>query len=88
MRYRRYFNAIEERLTRLESLPLAKDEEKRRQLDPLWLRWRELWQADTESSRWWEVGWLQSEWRIQLFAPQVPRLEKVGAKKMEKLLWS
>ncbi len=88
LRYRRYFDAIEERIGRLESLPLAKDEEKRRQLDPLWLRWRTLWLEDEDSPRWWEIGWLLSEWRIQLFAPQVPRREKVGVKKLEKLLWA
>lgn len=86
LRYGRHFDAIEERLKRLDSLPLAKDEEKRRQLDDLWLAWLPQWREKSEAVRLWEVGWMLAEWRIQLFAPGVPREGKVSAKMIEKAL--
>lgn len=85
-RYGRHFDAIEERLKRMESLPLVKDEEKRRQLDELWLDWLKQWRARPEAARLWSVGWLLEEWRIQLFAPGVPREGKVSAKMIAKAL--
>ena len=84
MRFGRHFDAIEERIKRMESLPLVKDEEKRRQLDDLWLAWLKQWRARPEAARLWAVGWLLEEWRIQLFAPGVPREGKVSAKVIEK----
>lgn len=86
LRYDRHFAAIAERIKRLDSLPLAKDEEKRRQIDALWLEWIEQWQARPEAVRLWEIGWLFAEWRIQLFAPGVPREGKVSAKMIRKAL--
>lgn len=86
LRYGRHFDAIEERIKRIESLPLAKDEEKRRQLDDLWLHWLSLWRDRPEAARLWRVGWLLAEWRIQLFAPGVPREGKVSGKVIEKAL--
>ncbi|MBK1834420.1 ATP-dependent RNA helicase HrpA [Roseibacillus ishigakijimensis] len=86
LRYARHYEALEERLKRLDSLPLAKDEEKRRQLDVLWLDWLKQWRARPEAVRLWEVGWLLAEWRIQLFAPGVPREGKVSEKIIDKAL--
>ncbi len=86
LRFARYFDAIAERMKRLESLPLAKDEEKRRQLDDLWLDWLKEWRTRPEAVRLWEVGWLLAEWRIQLFAPGVPRQGKVSQKQIAKAL--
>ncbi|WP_411846934.1 ATP-dependent RNA helicase HrpA [Roseibacillus persicicus] len=86
LRYARHFDAIEERLKRMDSLPLVKDEEKRRQLDVLWLDWLKQWRARPEAARLWRVGWLLEEWRIQLFAPGVPREGKVSEKIIAKAL--
>ena len=86
LRYGRHFDGIAERLKRIDSLPLAKDEEKRRQLDNLWLDWLKQWRARSEAARLWEVGWMLAEWRIQLFAPGVPREGKVSEKMIAKML--
>jgi ATP-dependent helicase HrpA len=86
LRYERHFAQIEERIKRMESLPLAKDEEKRRQLDDLWLDWLKQWRARPEAVRLWEIGWLLEEWRIQLFAPGVPREGKVSEKVIARAL--
>lgn len=86
LRFARHFDAIEERIKRMESLPLVKDEEKRRQLDVLWLDWLRQWRERPEAARLWQVGWLFEEWRIQLFAPGVPREGKVSEKMIAKAL--
>lgn len=85
-RYGRYFAAIAERIKRMESLPLVKDEEKRRQLDVLWLQWLKDWRERPEAVRLWDIAWLLAEWRIQLFAPGVPREGKVSEKIIAKAL--
>ena len=85
-RYQRYFQGIMERLERLESSPLLRDEEKRSQFRPLWERWLAQWQQSPEAARWWEVGWMLEEWRLQLFAPGQAREMKVSAKRIEKIL--
>ena len=86
LRFARYLDAMEERLKRMESLPLVKDEDKRRQLDDLWLAWLKQWRERPEAVRLWSVGWLFAEWRIQLFAPGVPREGKVSEKVIAKAL--
>ena len=84
--YQRYFRGIEERLERLGSQPLIRDEEKRDQFRPLWDRWVTGWQTSPEAARRWEAGWLLEEWRMQLFAPGQPREVKSSAKRVEVLL--
>ncbi len=86
LRYGRYHDAIEERIKRMESLPLVKDEEKRRQLDDLWLAWLRQWRERPDAARLWYVGWMLAEWRIQLFAPGVPRAGKTSEKMIAKAL--
>jgi len=85
-RYDRFLRGIEERLERLESQPLIRDEEKRDQFRPLWERWLAEWQRSPDAARWWEAGWLLEEWRLQLFAPGQPREVKVSGKRVEALL--
>ncbi|MDP0491267.1 MAG: ATP-dependent RNA helicase HrpA [Verrucomicrobiota bacterium JB023] len=85
-RYRRYFDGVTERIARMESLPLVKDEEKRRQIDSVWVKWFDQWKEFPEAVRLWEVGWMLEEWRIQLFAPGVPRAMKVSEKMISKAL--
>ncbi|MGB1260027.1 MAG: ATP-dependent RNA helicase HrpA [Akkermansiaceae bacterium] len=84
--YPRYFSAIEERLKRLDSLPIIKDEEKRHRIQRLWCPWYDRWKANPTDSRLWEIGWLMMEWRVSEYAPSQPRRMKVSEKKIETLL--
>ena len=85
-RYQRFFHGMQERIQRLESQPIIRDEEKQDQFLPLWEQWLELWIERPEAARLWEIGWMLEEWRLQLFAPGVPHLGKVSAKKIAKAL--
>ena len=85
-RYQRFFHGMEERIQRCETQPYLRDEEKQDQFLPLYDQWLALWRDRPEATRWWQVGWLLEEWRLQLFAPGVPRAVKVGPKKIEKAL--
>lgn len=85
-RYQRYFFGIEERISRLETQPLIRDEEKQDQFLPLWDEWIAQWLDRPEAVRLWDIGWMLEEWRLQLFAPGVPRIGKVSAKRIEKAL--
>jgi ATP-dependent helicase HrpA len=85
-RYQRYFYGMEERINRLETQPLIRDEEKQYQFLPLWDEWLVLWHERPEAVRTWEIGWMLEEWRLQLFAPGVPHVGKVSAKRIEKAL--
>jgi len=85
-RYQRYFFGMEERIHRLEAQPLLRDEEKQDQFLPLWEAWLILWHERPEAARLWEIGWMLEEWRLQLFAPGVPHVGKVSAKRIEKAL--
>lgn len=85
-RYQRFFFGIEERIHRLEAQPLIRDEEKQDQFLPLWDEWLILWHERPEAARLWEIGWMLEEWRLQLFAPGVPHVGKVSAKRIEKAL--
>mgnify|MGYP001827571075 CR=1 FL=1 len=87
-RYWRYFRGIGERLARVESHPLVRDEEKRAQLAGPWESWLAGWHERPEAVRLWEIGWMLAEWRLQLFAPGQPREGKVSRKRIEKLLES
>jgi ATP-dependent helicase HrpA len=87
-RYQRYFFAMEERLQRLESQPLVRDEEKRLRLQPYWQDWMARWTAAPEAVRWWEAGWMLEEFRLQLFAPGQPRRLKVSEKRLAAALGS
>ena len=85
-RYQRYFYGIEDRISRLETQPLIRDEEKQNQFLPLWDEWMILWNEYPEAVRIWEIGWMLEEWRLQLFAPGVPHMGKVSAKRIQKAL--
>jgi len=85
-RYQRYFHAIEERLQRLASHPLIRDEEKRARLRPVWEDWRAQWKESPEAARLWEPGWMIEELRLLLFAPGQPREMKVSEKRVERAM--
>jgi len=85
-RYQRFFYGIEERLQRLDSQPLIKDEEKQARIQPLWERWIARWTEHPEAVRFWRPGWMLEEFRLQLFAPGQPREMKVSEKRIEKVL--
>ena len=81
-RYQRYFHGMEERIQRLQTQPLIRDEEKCDRFFPLWNEWHPRWQVSPESVRLWDLGWMLEEWRLELFAPGVPREGKVSLKKI------
>lgn len=84
--YPRYFLAMEERLKRLQSLPVYKDDEKRERVQGQWQRWLALWREDPGRTDLWAPGWLLMEWRVAEFAPGFPRKVKVSEKRIEALL--
>ncbi|MBK1854077.1 ATP-dependent RNA helicase HrpA [Verrucomicrobiaceae bacterium 5K15] len=81
--YGRYFQAMEERLKRLESLPLVKDDEKRERVCRLWDDWFVIWKKSPDNVNLWPIGWQLMEWRVAEFAPSLPRKIKVSEKKIE-----
>ena len=85
-RYYRFFHGIEERLSRLESLPLVRDEEKRSRMLPLWQRWIAQCTGRHEATRLWKVGWMLEELRLAQFAPGQPREMRVSEKGIIKTL--
>lgn len=85
-RYQRYFYGMEDRISRLKTQPLVRDEEKQNQFLPLWDEWLILWHEYPQAVRIWEIGWMLEEWRLQLFAPGVPHVGKVSAKRIQRAL--
>lgn len=86
--YTRYFFAMEERIKRLKSLPLFKDEEKRERIQRLWSQWFAAWKEEPGNTMLWGSGWLLMEWRVAEFAPSLPRRVKVSEKRVEELIES
>ncbi len=86
--YGRYFMAMEERLKRLVSLPLVKDEEKRERVQRHWDGWFCAWKKAPQNVALWSCGWLMMEWRVAEFAPSLPRKVKVSAKRVEAVMES
>jgi ATP-dependent helicase HrpA len=84
--YDRYFQAMEERLKRLQSLPQVKDDEKRERVQGLWGKWYAAWKNDPDDVRLWSAGWLLMEWRVAEFAPGLPRLGKVSQKRIQTIM--
>jgi ATP-dependent helicase HrpA len=82
----RRLKAIQSRLRRVASLPLAKDLEKMDLFRPAWSRWLVHWQRNPKQASLWELGWHLEEWRISLFAPDIAVRGKVSAKKIDEML--
>lgn len=80
--YGRYLKAVRSRLGRLGGLPIAKDLEKMDRVREFWEPWYAEWMARPGDPALWDYGWLLEEFRISLFAPDVPVIGKVGEKKL------
>jgi ATP-dependent helicase HrpA len=81
--YPRHLTAIRSRLGRVASLPLIKDLEKLERFRRHWEPWFREWTAAPEEPRWWDFGWQLEEYRVSLFAPDVPIAGKVSEKRLE-----
>jgi len=86
--YDRYFQAMEERIKRLKSLPLFKDDEKRERVQRQWDRWFPVWKEEPQNRSLWACGWLLMEWRVVEFAPTFPRRIKVSEKRVDESISS
>jgi ATP-dependent helicase HrpA len=84
--YPRRLRAIRSRLGRLSSLPLVKDLEKMDRFRRLWQPWFQGYVATPEDPARWPVGWALEEYRISLFAPEIPQQGKISEKRLEQLL--
>ena len=84
--YEFYFQAMTDRLERLDSLPLAKDLEKMDTVRELWAVWFTQWDENPEDVALWEVGWKLENYRASLFAPNLQLRDKVSAKQIRKAL--
>jgi ATP-dependent helicase HrpA len=83
--YPRRLRAIRSRLGRVASLPIVKDLEKLDRFRKLWEPWFQKFTADPEDPALWPAGWALEEYRISLFAPDIPVVGKVSAKKIEEM---
>jgi ATP-dependent helicase HrpA len=84
--YPRRLRAIRSRLGRVNSLPIIKDTEKMERLRRLWLPWFRLWTEKPDDPALWPIGWAVEEYRISLFAPDVPCVTKVSEKRIAEML--
>ena len=78
----RYLRGIKSRLGRIASLPLVKDLEKMERVRKYWQPWFIAWTARPEDPALWDYGWLLEEFRLSLFAPDVPLEMKVSEKRL------
>ena len=84
--YPRRLRAIRSRLGRISSLPIVKDLEKMDRFRRLWQPWFRNYTAQPEEPIHWPVGWALEEYRISLFAPEIPLLGKVSEKRLEEMI--
>ena len=86
--YPRRLRAIRSRLGRLSSLPIVKDLEKMDRFRRLWMPWLQQHTAHPDDPAHWPAGWALEEFRISLFAPDIPLLGKVSEKRIEKMIFN
>ena len=84
--YPRRLRAIRSRLGRVASLPIVKDLEKMDRFRVLWEPWFRRFTAEPDDAANWPAGWALEEYRISLFAPDVPVMGKVSVKKIEEMV--
>lgn len=80
--YPRRLKVIRSRLGRIQSLPIVKDLEKQDRLRKLWTPWFQRWTAEPDNPLYWPLGWALEEYRVSLFAPDVPTVGKVSEKRI------
>ncbi len=78
----RYLRGIRSRLGRIASLPLVKDLEKMERVRKYWQPWFIEWTKRPEDPALWDYGWLLEEYRLSLFAPDIPVEMKVSEKRL------
>ncbi len=84
--YPRRLKAIRSRLGRLSSLPIVKDLEKMDRFRRLWAPWFQRWTSHPDDPAHWPAGWALEEYRVSLFAPDIPVMGKVSEKKIEEMV--
>lgn len=84
--YPRHLQAIQIRIDRLQSLPIQKDLEKMERVRELWQPWFEAWKRDPQRYELWPIGWMLLEYRVSLFAPNVPVRGSISEKKIRIVL--
>jgi ATP-dependent helicase HrpA len=78
----RYLRGIRSRIGRISSLPLIKDLEKMERVRKYWQPWFIEWTKRPDDPSLWEYGWLLEEFRLSLFAPDIPVEMKVSEKRL------
>lgn len=53
----------------------------------LWQPWFQRWTADPDDPQSWPHGWALEEYRISLFAPDIPLQGKVSEKRIEEMIF-
>jgi ATP-dependent helicase HrpA len=84
--YPRRLRAIRSRLGRISSLPIVKDLEKMERSRRLWMPWFRRWTEKPGDPALWPLGWALEEYRVSLFAPDVPCVGKVSEKRIGEML--
>jgi ATP-dependent helicase HrpA len=80
--YPRHLLAIQQRIDRLQSLPIQKDLEKMDRVRELWVPWFDAWKSEPQRCEIWPIGWMLLEYRVSLFSPHVPVKGSISEKKI------
>ncbi|MBK1882030.1 ATP-dependent RNA helicase HrpA [Luteolibacter pohnpeiensis] len=84
--YPRRLKAIRSRLGRIASLPMVKDLEKMQRLREYWCPWFARWIENPDDATLWNAGWMLEEYRVSLFAPDVPCIWKISEKRIAEVV--
>jgi len=84
--YPRHLQAMQMRIDRLQSLPIIKDLEKMDRVREIWEPWFDAWKREPQRSELWPIGWMLMEYRVSLFAPNIPVRGSISEKKI-RLAW-
>lgn len=84
--YPRHLQAIQMRIDRLQSLPIQKDLEKMERVREQWECWFDAWKKAPQRCELWPMGWMLLEYRVSLFAPNIPVKGSISEKKI-RMAW-
>ena len=84
--YPRHLQAIQMRIDRLQSLPIQKDLEKMERVREQWECWFDAWKREPQRCELWPMGWMLLEYRVSLFAPNIPVKGSISEKKI-RMAW-